>query len=196
MKNLSISLLILLASTAQAKPILCPATFLTHLYDFNSNLRMKEIGKAEGTAAYDHVLEAGYQEIADAIKENPEVVNCVDEIGQTPLSYALNVRVNYCPYLKAARFLLDHGARVNQIEEAQMQTPIFYAVLAYGSIYGTPLFAYQKNEECLKESTETEMRGIVNELLEKGANPDLDTHTVETTRSVAREMKVSFLLKK
>jgi hypothetical protein len=132
--------------------------------------------------------------VSAVLKTSASAVNCTDDTGATPLTTALNAQVD-CPLLDSAKLLVEKGANVNQIEGRNLQTPLFYAVQAYGLIYGksspVPL-----RETCFNPAREPEFRGLVKQLLDRGADPTYQAGLGGTIQSVAKENQVEFLLQK
>lgn len=59
------------------------------------------------------------------IKDNPNIVNQRDEIGETPLHYAAKEN-----QVSAINFLLDHGASIDAVNPVNA-TPLFFAVFRH-----------------------------------------------------------------
>jgi len=174
-----------------ATPVACPTFFLTEMYQVEDHLRLAKEGMPD-------LLMDGYNDFMNAIAANPDVVNCVDEIGQTPLTAVFNVKVNLCPLVETAQILLDKGALVDGVDGEDV-TPLYYAVEGYGTVWGTVTAAddsYKLEPSCQKDVPQAVLASLVQQLISKGANIDRVSNSTYDIRTVAAEYKVQDLLKK
>lgn len=177
-------------TSAQAAPVACPEFFLTEMYQVEDHIRLAKEGLT-------NVEMDGYTDFMNTIAANPDVVNCVDEMGQTPLTAAFDVRENLCALVETAQVLIDHGAKVDA-PSGEDGTALYYAVEAYGTVWGTVSTeeSYKAEPLCQKEVPQAVLAGLVQQLIAKGANIDRVSLGEFDIRAVAAEYKVQDLLKK
>lgn len=75
-----------------------------------------------------------------SVTAKPQLINCFTEYGDTPLTTALRTGSHACPNIRVANFLLDLGANSNMADRSFDLTPLYYAIEAYGLVFGSPRF--------------------------------------------------------
>jgi hypothetical protein len=74
-------------------------------------------------------------------------------------------------------------------------TPLYYAVEAYGSIYGTPDPIILRNDFCSDDIAKDRFQATIKSLIQKGARVNHVGHYGDSIQKVARDLKVTDVLR-
>jgi hypothetical protein len=182
--GLSVSLLSTSANAAGH----CPEFLLTRLVQFNQHLVLEKQGMpGEFQEDFDYVT--------GVFAADPSMINCTDaDLGDTPLTFSLNTLYNLCSLPEAASYLIAHGAIIDMPEASENNTPLFYAVKAYGSIYGTPDPIELRNDFCSEDAPQAPFVALIKTLIQRGADINhVGSYGAGSPQDVARDLKVTEL---
>ena len=185
---------ILTSLTVQAAPAgtattVCPQFFLVNLINFDQHLQMEQQGM-RGAFMDD------YTAVTNALASDPNMVNCVDDIGDTPLTYVFNTTYNICTLPAAADYLISHGAKIDMPETSMGNTPLYYAVESYGYIFGTPdPIELSYNSVCSDQVSKEHFEGVIRGFIAQGANTHHAGYYEQSIPKIATELKVTHLLR-